>query len=463
MPTDPGHEFLDVVEQLCGQSGPGHFSSGEPTPYPTTITNEGFVSNYATTKSEIEWPGNPRLPIASEWGDIMKCFDTKTQLPVIYTLATNFSICDNWFSSIPGPTWPNRFFVHGASSSGWADSPGTVQMGNWKKDPWGGSFTYPNGSIFDRLTAAGLEWAVFADGADAICQVTAIENVSSLGVGLVSNLSTYLNDSAGYPYAYTFIEPNYGRTSTGSYLNGSSQHPLDGVHWGEVLIKTVYEAIRNSPVWETSLLIITYDEHGGFYDSVAPPAAPPPNDGSQFDSDANKSGFMFDRYGPRVPAVVVSPLIPAVYCNDHQLYDHASIPATLEVLFGLQPLTDRDKSANHVLGTLTLTTPRQNCPTSLPDPPPDAPAAAESVPTAELEAQPLPDEGNILGFLQILLKADLELANDQAERDATLAKFDAIKTRGDASAYQDEVTAKLAAERERRATESSQPPAPRPR
>src|SRR4051812_9830241 len=109
MPTDPGHAFLDVVEQLGGPDA--HWTPGKPYP---AITNAGYVANYATSHDGRTAPDR---------GDVMKVFDTPNELPVIYQLATEFAVCDQWFSSLPGPTWPNRFFVHGASSGGLDDSP----------------------------------------------------------------------------------------------------------------------------------------------------------------------------------------------------------------------------------------------------------------------------------------------------------------------------------------------------
>jgi phospholipase C len=120
--------------------------------------------------------------------------------------------------------------------------------------------------------------------------------------------------SADYAPRYTFIEPSYGNwipaVTSGDYSCGTSQHPQDDVTRGEWLIKCTYEAIRNSPLWETSLLLVTWDEHGGFYDHVAPPTAPTPGDGSAT-SPLNRSGFDFTRLGVRVPAVVVSPYVTA--------------------------------------------------------------------------------------------------------------------------------------------------------
>jgi phospholipase C len=120
----------------------------------------------------------------------------------------------------------------------------------------------------------------------------------------------------------------------------------------------VYGAIRNSPLWDKSLFLILYDEHGGFYDSVKPGRATPPNDGAA--ATLNASGFGFDVYGVRVPAIVVSPWVQRGQV-DHTAYDHSSVPATLERLFGLPSLTDRDRNANDVLSLITQTC-RQDCP-----------------------------------------------------------------------------------------------------
>jgi phospholipase C len=446
MPTDPGHEFLDVVEQLGGQGAV--YSPGKPYP---AIDNSGFVANYATTKSEIT-SGNPRLPTPAVYGDVMKCFDTPDQLPATFQLATEFAVCDQWFSSLPGPTWPNRFFVHGASSGGWDDSPSSEQMAEWETPGFG--FTYPNGSIFDALNDKGIKWRVYADESGPV--LGGVPQVAALK-GIVWEVDTYAfsrfaDDLQGpYPYSYTFIEPNYGDTYSGSYAGGSSQHPMDGVSGGEALIKATYEALRASPLWPSSLLIITYDEHGGFFDSGEPGPAPSPADSSPTGPPANTHGFTFEQYGVRVPAVIVSPLIPKGVV-DHTLYDHSSVLATVETLYGVPPLTDRDKEAHDVIGLLSRPSPRTDCPTTLKGP---APAAAEPpVPRAtrsQLDREPLPESGNVIGFLGIMLKTDIELSEgNEAETAAKVKRVKRIETRGEAQAYAMEVYAKAKAARAER-------------
>jgi phospholipase C len=455
MPTDPGHEFSDVVEQLCG---PGVVHTPWQ-PYNRPIVNTGYVANYATTRTEIT-SNNPNLPTPAQYGDIMLCFDAPKELPVIYQLATTFAVCDHWYSSIPGPTWPNRFFVHGASSAGWADSPGTSQIVKWETPGLG--FAYPSGSsIYDKLAAAGLKWRVYVDengsSLGGIPQVSALKGIT---YKVNTNaFSSFASDVMGpYPYTYTFIEPNYGDVFGGSYVGGSSQHPLDSPAGGEALIKATYEAIRNSPLWERSLLIITYDEHGGFYDSVKPGGATPPGDGSPNDKSINSGGVLFDCYGVRVPAVIVSPLIPQG-AVDHTLYDHASVSATLRALYGLTPMTNRDKGANNVLKLLSLTAPRTNCPTVLNNPATQDRPPAPMMMSAEAASRPLPQTGNTQGFLHILAKTDVELTRgDPAETAAIRDRVTGIKTAGEAEAYAEEVIAKARLARASRDADAAPPP-----
>lgn len=222
------------------------------------------------------------------------------------------------------------------------------------------------------------------------------------------------------------------------------------MYGGENLIRAVYETIRDSPLWETSLLIITYDEHGGFYDSFAPGPAPAPNDGSS--SAYNQYGFDFKKYGVRVPAVVVSPFIERNTVN-HEFYDHTSILATLRSLFQVHSLTSRDANARDLLGLLTLSSPRPDCPMLLPEP--VAPAGAPVAEVADrsvLDERPLGDTGNLPGFLAILLKEDLALSSgSDVERAAIIAAFKQITTVGEARRYAGHVLNKVAVARAARA------------
>jgi phospholipase C len=437
MTSDPGHEFPDVVTQLAGD-GACYPPGG---PYPAR-TMDGFAASYAKVKDEDLPP-----PTTDHIGDVMLGFETTTRLPTTYALATSFTVCDHWFSSIPGPTWPNRMFVHAASSNGLDHTPSNEEVGLWETVD---GFGFPHGSIYDALDRAQLRWRIYNDDTDAYSDdpqrgsaFGAIPQVSALkGISLfdVHSLTHFADDLRGpYPYQYTFIEPNYGDITADTYVGGSSQHPMDDPYGGEGLIQAVYEAIRSSPLWETSLLVVTYDEHGGFYDSVPPPAATAPGDGSG--PEHNWSGFAFDLLGVRVPAIVVSPLVdPRV---DPTVYDHTSVAATLEHLFGLPPLTGRDAAAEH-LGHLLRTTPREDCPMTLPGPVLPAPRPSRTEETqADDDARPLPVGGNLAAFLAVARKAAYDTyATTPEERALVDAEYRAIRTRGQARSFLAKVTAK---------------------
>jgi phospholipase C len=213
---------------------------------------------------------------------------------------------------------------------------------------------------------------------------------------------------------------------------------------GEALIKSVYEAIRASPIWGSSLLIVTWDEHGGFFDHVHPPAAIVPGD-KIVTGGASQFGFTFQQYGPRVPAIAVSPLIPANII-DHRVFDHSSVLATLEAIFHMNPLTQRDADANNVASLASLAAPR-NTPATLPSPAGPHMFAAMQV-AARSPAQPTEsvDKGNLPGFLHAALRSDLALSRPD-QRPAILAQFKTIKTRGQAQQYLDQVRVKVRAGR----------------
>lgn len=397
MPVDPCHEFPCVVEQLCG---PGKtYPHGGPYP---PINNSGFVANYTNN-------GGAASP-----GEIMKCY-SPNQLPVLSALAQEFAVCDNWFSSMPGPTWPNRFFVHAASSAGLDHSPSSGEIAKWFIFGLGFQRGTQRGTIFDRLNHASKQWHIFRG--DEFPTSLALNGVHFLTktTPLRQFKDRVQSTKHPYPYDYTFIEPSYGNIF-GNYKGGTSQHPLDNVVCGEWLIKNVYEWIRNSPVWNNSLLVVTWDEHGGFYDHLPPGSAPAPGDNS-LTSPLNQNGFPFTQYGVRVPAVVVSPLIPQNLI-DHRTYDHSSVPRTLESLLGLNPLTQRDTLANSVGELVTLANPRAT-PATLPAPatsggqcPFPAPPGAGDAPVEDKVTRPAdsPDEGNLPGFLMVARKVDSELS-----------------------------------------------------
>jgi len=308
-PHDPGHGFHDVNVQL--------FSNPGGPPLPDGIDeNKGFIFSYAQ-QDDVNRSTAPA---------IMDCFDPGN-LPVLTTLAREFAVCKRWFSSVPGPTWPNRFFAHAATSKGYLDN---SQFHN-----------YDMRSIFENLSAAGRTWSNYYH---EISQTWELQRLDT--DALRNNFKGYgefrKDAKQGKLSNYSFIEPKYYWW----FGSATDQHPPHSVKAGEALIADVYHCVRTSPLWEKCLLLIVYDEHGGFYDHVAPAAATPP--------DQYQSQFKFDRYGVRVPAILISPYIQKGAIVS-ETFDHASIPATLKELFKLDSfLTKRDEAAKTFSGVADL-------------------------------------------------------------------------------------------------------------
>jgi phospholipase C len=346
--NDPGHEFENTLVSLCGKNAVYDPVLGGYPP----INNGGFIQNYLD--------GGSSTP-----DRIMHCFDP-AQLPVINALAREFAVCDQYFSSLPGPTWPNRFFQLAATSGGLDGSPSSLDV---VTSTTVGGYAFENGDIFDLLDANCIDWTIFEGDDFPVSFALEGMNINYLQGRFKSfdDFATEVN-SASFSTPFVFIEPKYGAhgfdaTGPGDFTCGDSMHALDDVTRGEGLIKQVYETIRNSPHWEHSLLIVTFDEHGGFYDHAAPGPTTPPGDLET--ARYIQHNFKFDQLGVRVPALVISPYI-ARGVIDHTVYDHTSMLATVERLFGIGNLTNRDKAANDMLGLPILDTPRTDCLATLP-------------------------------------------------------------------------------------------------
>ena len=404
--VDPPHGFGDVLEQLGGAGA--RYPRGGPYP---AVVNSGFASRFASS-FPADLTANGCAP--------MKAF-TPDQVPVLTELAREFAVCDRWFSALPGPTWPNRFFAHAASSAGLDDSP---TAGRSLTDIAFG-FRFANGTIYDRLEQTGRSWYI-VEG-DAFPQALVLHGMLERVVDRFVSFDALKSrlGQPGYDAAFTFIEPDYGHVlgDGRNFMCGNSQHPLDDVTRGEALIKDVYETLRASQYWDTSLLLITYDEHGGFYDHVPPPPAVQPGD-TWLDPAVNVNGFAFDQLGVRVPAVVVSPLVPRGVV-DHTQYDHSSISASVRDIFGTAPLTARDAAANPFSRLASLSTPRADTPSILGAPADSGIPDCESPDlagdllgiTQELNT---PAERTLIGFLEIAVLRSVQTS--MAELGTTLER-----------------------------------------
>lgn len=331
--ADPGEGYAATNSQLFG-------SVNAPAAQPSN-SNGGFLSDFTYTLGwETRERPNEIVPgTQASW--IMGCF-TPEALPILSGLARGYAVCDQWFGSAPTETMPNRAFALAATSQG-------------HMDDHTHSFTCP--SIFGRLSDAGLDWRVYGYNAPPLTRYNFQDTIeaSDTHFGLFSN---FVDDArAGRLPAFTFLEPAW------SGPEQNDQHPVSDVSAGERLIRDVYYAVRsNADAWKKTLLVITYDEHGGCYDHVASPwnATPPDNSSGEF-------GFSFNRFGLRVPTVLVSPLIEAgtvfrVPPGSTPL-DHTSILKTLQVRWpNVKPLTARDAAACDIGNVLTRANPRDDDP-----------------------------------------------------------------------------------------------------
>ena len=327
---DPGECFDDMTAQIYGR--------GATADNRSPLMN-GFVDNFMAQPASTSAPRDKRA--------VMHYFTDK-QVPVISQLARAFGVSDQWHASAPCQTWPNRFFVHTATAGGHTDN-------NLLSD-----LPFSKPSIFRRLGDSGKSWKIYFHD---IPQTATLEDLWFAFEHFNHFDEKFEQDArAGSLPNYSFIEPTYFAHSDMGLIP-SDQHPPHNVVYGEQLIARVYNAVRSAPTWKKTLLIITFDEHGGCYDHVPPPTAIPP------DGDLGPYGFKFDRYGVRVPAVIISPYIPpgkVVRVSESGLphrgppfpFDHTSIIATLRTLFDLgAPLTARDAVAPDLLRSLSLAEP----------------------------------------------------------------------------------------------------------
>jgi phospholipase C len=324
---DPGHSTFDVLTQIYGDP---------KTPTTTTPTMGGFVRSYEDKYQD---------PLRAH--RVMKCF-SPTKLPVLTQLAQKFAVCDQWFSSLPGPTFPNRAFAHGATSVG------RVDMG---VDWWGMSKT-----IYELFTENGLDSRIYYHDSTMAMTFRGLMNQGRYFGDIDDFWSDCKHDRLP---AYSFIEPRYGNSQNDddeTYFSASDQHPDHNVEQGEILINQVFNNIWKHPVRNSTLLVVVYDEHGGLYDHVPPLATVNP-DGRLWagGGDPPDPPFDFTRLGVRVPAVLVSPYIEEGSI-DHLVYDHSSLIATARKLFlpdwQRTYLTERDKNANTFEQNLVRTKPR---------------------------------------------------------------------------------------------------------
>jgi phospholipase C len=331
--ADPAEGYAATNLQLFGTETPA--ANAKPA-------NQGFVTDFATAITADMNPARhrPIMP-GTTASDIMAIY-TPQLLPVMSTLARSYAVSDRWFASAPTETFPNRAFVAMATSQGTMNDDTSL---------------YTAKPIFQAMDEAPGKptWVIYGDKNHPLTQgsIQYLKNLGSVpNIGLFTDFSAAAAN--GTLANYVFLEPTWG-------TKGNSQHPNYDVSLGEQIILDVYNTLRTSPVWNKTLLIIVFDEHGGCYDHV-----PPPYGAAVPDDSTGEYGFDFKRFGVRVPAILVSPLIaPNTVLRapaSGPPFDHTSILKTIEKRFGAASLTARDAAAPDLGAVLTLKTPRTDNP-----------------------------------------------------------------------------------------------------
>ncbi len=311
----------------------------------------GFAKNYA------QQPTADRPDPGYDPQAVMHYY-TEKNLPVLHSLARSFAVSDQWYASAPCQTWPNRFFTHCGTCHGVVDNSDFFAAG---EEPFTGR------SLFRALEDAGKPWNVYFHD---VPQSLLLRDIIDVAPAHYHFFPQFLAAAAQNQLpAYSFIEPHY----FGEFFSAqppNDQHPPHDVRYAEQLIADVYNALHDSDAWPNTLLIITYDEHGGCFDHVPPPDAVSPD-------GMGPPGYNFNSYGVRVPAVIVSPWIPAgsilqpmtdqAQAQNGTAYpfDHTSIIKTVAGIFGLPgaPLTPRcGERPGAAAIILTLPAPTNNGP-----------------------------------------------------------------------------------------------------
>jgi phospholipase C len=294
-PADPPHDWDSCHTQYDGGA------------------NDGFVMAHAGT----------------DQSDVMGYY-VRAQIPITYALADQACVCQRWFASVMGPTWPNRFYLHCATSNGQTSNlpvPGLT-------------------SVFDQLAAAQISATNYYH--DVAWSMGGLLRLT----GLTPIEQFFADAQAGTLPSFSILDPQF----SGSGAN--DDHPSHDVRLGQALIASVVAAMAQSPQWSRSLLVITYDEHGGFYDHVPPPTA-----GDPIGAFAN--------LGFRVPAMAIGPFV-RTGCAIDTVLDHVSVASTIAARWKLAPLNDRVAQTHDlscVIDPLALTAPH---------PPPSLPAVPMS-------------------------------------------------------------------------------------
>ncbi|KAK4488593.1 hypothetical protein RD792_004359 [Penstemon davidsonii] len=334
---DPGHSIQDIFEQIFGVPWTQDVANKKSELRPEM---QGFAQNAERKRNGMS-------------DTVMNGFKPES-IPVYKELVSEFAVCDRWFAAVPASTQPNRLYVHSATSHG--------ATSNNKKLLIEG---YPQKTIFESLEEGGCTFGIYYQYPPATLFYRNLRKLKYIKNFHQFDLHFKNHCKEGKLPNYVVIEQRYFDLKI---LPGNDDHPSHDVYEGQKFVKEVYESLRSSPQWNEMLIVIIYDEHGGFFDHVPTPVTGVPSpDGIVGPEPFN---FEFDRLGVRIPAIIISPWIEkgtGPYPTSE--FEHSSICATVKKIFNLKEfLTKRDAWAGTFETLINRTSPRIDCPESLPEP-----------------------------------------------------------------------------------------------
>jgi len=333
-----GHDGLPTAACPDGKGNLVH-----AFPMPSECMTDGVGNDWNTGHRSYDNGTNQGFVTAST-GESMGYF-TDSDLPFTCGLARTFPIADRWFCSAMAQTDPNRRYLYSGTSLGLINDTFPAALP-------------PNGTIFDRFNKYGITWKDYYSDAPSPLVYIGLANKPAIRDGFVHMPDFFKDAAAGTLPQFSMLEPNYSISS--------EENPQD-IQFGDQYLADVVNAVIHGPKWSKTLMIWTYDEWGGWYDHVPPPAAIPPDDVPPDLPPGFEPGG-FDLYGFRVPAGVISPYARRNFVS-HTVYDHTSILKTVETKWNLPALTRRDANASSILDMIDLKSkPAFLSPPTLPDP-----------------------------------------------------------------------------------------------
>jgi phospholipase C len=309
--------------QGCGFLDPGHSYSDGRVQY-----HNGACDGFLFDGSDSD----PSNGLPNQANDIFAIgYYGQSNLPFLGAAGPAFTVLDNYFCGIMAETYPNRFYMHAAQTDRLTNTTTTS--------------TLP--TIWDRLQAKGLSSRYYFN------DLPFLALWGTKYVNISKPFSQFLADAAaGTLPNVAYVDPGFAGETTDT---SNDDHPHGDIRDGEAFLNQIYDAVRNSPNWSKTVLIVNFDEWGGFFDHVPPPLAPIPTASAAAGDTDGHLGF-------RVPCVVISPYAQRGFIA-HGLYDHTSILKMIEWRFGLPPLTVRDQTANNLAEVLNLAAPDVTAPT----------------------------------------------------------------------------------------------------